>query len=259
MAYKRLEEAQDQLIQAEKANAVAQLAIGIAHEVRNPLGIIMQGVDYLENKISTDEKDVSETFAMLKDSVKRADMVINALLDFSRAASLNLEPENINFILESSLTLVKTRVKFENIAIIAEMKKDIPNILADRNKLEQVFINILLNAVQAMPEGGKITIRSYDKQLDEIKNGIGRRAEDRFWIGEKAVIVEIEDTGIGIPEENLKRAFDPFFTTKGRSGGTGLGLSVTRNIIDMHKGLIHVESQRGKGTKITVILKISDN
>jgi len=138
-----------------------------------------------------------------------------------------------------------------------ETKKDIPKVLADKNKLEQVFINILLNAVQSMPRGGKIIIRSYDKQLEEVKNGIGRRKEDYFQVGEKVVIVEIEDTGVGIPEENLKKIFDPFFTTKGPTGGAGLGLSVTRNIITMHKGLIDIESQTGKGTKVIITLKIA--
>ncbi|MDP2906297.1 MAG: ATP-binding protein [Candidatus Omnitrophota bacterium] len=255
--YNELQMTQDQLIQAEKLNAVGLLASGVAHEVRNPLGIIIQGVNYLEEKITTKEEDVLEVLAMLKDSVKRADKIINALLDFSRAASLNLQPEDINSILENSLNLVKSQLKLENIEIVREIKIDMPRVLVDKNKIEQVFINILLNAVQAMPEGGEIIIRSYDKHLEEIKNGIGKRGEDHFRIGEKAVIVEFEDTGVGISVENIKKIFDPFFTTKSPRGGTGLGLSVSRNILHMHKGLIYVQSQIGKGTKITVILKIA--
>lgn len=252
-----LKQTQDQLIQAEKLNVIGRLASGVAHEVRNPLSIILQGLNYLENRIPTKEEDISETLTTLKDNVKRADKIINVLLDFSRATSLDLRPEDVNSILEVSLSLVKTRSKFENIESIMETKKDIPKVLADKNKLEQVFINILLNAVQSMPRGGKIIIRSYDKQLEEVKNGIGRRKEDYFQVGEKVVIVEIEDTGVGIPEENLKKIFDPFFTTKGPTGGAGLGLSVTRNIITMHKGLIDIESQTGKGTKVIITLKIA--
>ncbi|TRZ48775.1 hypothetical protein D4Q80_03265 [bacterium] len=256
-AYIKLRETQDQLIQAEKLNAVGLLASGVAHEVRNPLGIIIQGVNYLETRISSKEEDIFEVLAMLKDSVKRADKIINALLDFSRAASLNLQPEDINSILENSLSLVKNQFKFEHIEIVRELKTDIPKVLVDKNKIEQVCVNMLLNAAQAMLEGGKIIIRSYDKQLEEIKNGIGKRDEDHFRVGEKAVIVEFEDTGIGISEENIGKIFDPFFTTKGPRGGTGLGLSVSRNILHMHKGLIYAESQVGKGTKITIILKIA--
>jgi len=256
-AYIKLRETQDQLIQTEKLNAVGLLASGVAHEVRNPLGIIIQGVNYLETRISSKEEDIFEVLAMLKDSVKRADKIINALLDFSRAASLNLKPEDINSILENSLSLVKNQFKFEDIEIVRELKTDIPKVLVDKNKIEQVCINMLLNAAQAMHEGGKIIIRSYDKQLEEIKNGIGKRGEEHFRVGEKAVIVEFENTGIGISEENIRKIFDPFFTTKGPRGGTGLGLSVSRNILHMHKGLIYAESQVGKGTKITIILKIA--
>ena len=130
--------------------------------------------------------------------------------------------------------------------------------MIDKNKIEQVCINILLNAAQAMPEGGKIIIRSYVKQLEEIKNGLNRKDEDILMVGKKAVILEFEDTGIGISQENISKIFDPFFTTRGPRGGTGLGLTVSQSILHMHKGLMHVESQVGKGTKITVILKLAE-
>jgi PAS domain S-box-containing protein len=256
-AYARLKETQDQLIQAEKLSAIGLLASGVAHEVRNPLGIIIQGVNYLEKRISAKEEDIHETLVMLKDSVKRADKVINGLLDFSRATALNLQPEDINSILENSLSLIRNQFKFEHIEIARELKTDIPKVLIDRNKIEQVCINLLINAAQAMPKGGKIIIRSYDKQLEEIKNGISKGDEDYFIVGEKAVIVEFEDTGIGIPKESISKIFDPFFTTKGPRGGTGLGLSVSQSILHMHKGLIYAESQLGKGTKVTLVLKIA--
>ncbi|MFA4984360.1 MAG: ATP-binding protein [Candidatus Omnitrophota bacterium] len=256
-SYARLKETQDQLIQAEKLNAVGQLASGVAHEVRNPLGIILQGVNYLEQKIPATEKAIIEALVMIKESVERADKIINTLLDFSKSKGLDLEPENINSILETSLSLVKTRFKSEKVGITLEAKKDLPDVLVDKNKMEQVFINILLNALQAVGDSGRVVIRTYDKKLEEIKNGIGKRTNDNFRIGETAVIVEVEDTGVGIPEENLNRIFDPFFTTKGPVGGAGLGLSVTRNIIHMHRGVIYVESRPGKGTKITLVLKVS--
>jgi len=255
-AYIKLKEMQDQLIQAEKLNAVGQLVSGIAHEVRNPLGIILQGIGYLESRLSSKEADIIATLATLKDNINRADNIINSLLDFSRLATLGLKAEDINSILETSLALVKARLKLEGIDIIIEAKKDTPRVLADKNKLEQVFINILLNAVQAMPAGGKISIRTLEKKLEGI-SFVDRRARDNFQAGEKVVIVEIEDTGIGVPEENMKKIFEPFFTTKGQHG-VGLGLSVSRDIIHMHRGLIYAESRRGKGTKVSVILKIAE-
>jgi len=253
--YTDLQNTHEMLGQAEKMTAVGQLASGVAHEVRNPLGIILQGVNYLEGKLSNGPEDISKTLAMLKESVRRADKIIDGLLDFSRFKALELQPEDINVILENSLVLVKEQFKVENIEISRELQSGLPRVLVDKNKLEQVFINVLLNAIQSIPNGGRIIIRTYTKRSGEEKNGIGRLIKDNFRIGEEAVISEFEDTGMGIPEENMGKIFDPFFTTKGPKGGTGLGLSVSRNILQMHKGLIYAQSQPGKGTKITVILR----
>ncbi|MBU2258205.1 MAG: GAF domain-containing protein, partial [Candidatus Omnitrophica bacterium] len=236
MAYDELKEMQDKLIQSEKLKAIGQLASGVAHEMRNPLGIIMQGVAYLEQIISPEAKEPRETLSMVKDSAQRADMIVTSLLDFSRATKLDLHPEYIDSILESSLNLVKTELK--NIEVIREIQEGLPKVLVDKNKLTQVFINLFINAIHAMPEAGKLTIRSFVKQTGETRNSIDERLGDSFGAGEKVVAVEIEDTGTGISEENLKRIFEPFFTTKGLGKGTGLGLSLSRNIIIMHKGLI---------------------
>ncbi|MEK7868059.1 MAG: ATP-binding protein, partial [Candidatus Omnitrophota bacterium] len=246
-----------QLIQAEKLNAVGQLASGVAHEVKNPLAIILQGVNYLEKKISSSpDKNISETLSLIKDSIMRADTIIRTLVDFSRVAKIDMESEDINKVLEDSLVMIQYRFKLENVEIIKDMKNDLPRVPVDKRKMEQVFVNIFLNAIQAMREGGKLFIRSYSKEIDTPKEKVGRRNGDCFRLGEKVVVVEIEDTGTGIPKEHIGRVFDPFFTTKGPQQGTGLGLSVTRNIIHMHKGLIEIESEENKGTKVIITLKI---
>jgi len=247
------------LIQSAKLNAVGQLASGVAHEVRNPLGIILQGVNYLEKSDALKESKDAEVLSMVKDSVKRADKIIRTLLDFSKSAKLDLRPEDINVILDSSLGLLKASIKFENIAIITELSSNLPTVFVDRNKIEQVVINVLLNAIQAMPGGGKIVIRSFIKELDEKRDGIGMRPQDKFRLGEEAVVIEIEDTGPGIPDNVKTKIFDPFFTTKGPTGGSGLGLSVSRNILELHKGLIYVETELGMGTKIVIIFKTLNN
>ncbi len=255
IAYDELKEIQDELLQSEKLSAIGQLASGVAHEVRNPLGIIMQGVAYLEQIISPEAKEPRETLSIVKESAQRADKIVISLLDFSRATKLELHPEHIAPIVENSLNLVKA--EFKNIKVVREIQEDLPKVLVDKNKLTQVFVNLFINAVHAMPEAGKLTIRSFVRQLEETRKDIGRRLDDYFEVGEKVVVVEIEDTGMGISEENLKRVFDPFFTTKGPGRGTGLGLSVTRNIIIMHKGLIEIESQVKKGTRVIITLRIS--
>lgn len=255
LAYNKFRETQSQLIQAEKLNAIGRLASGVAHEVRNPLSVALQAINYLEKIAPYQAKDTLETLSLLKENIKKADEIVRLLLDFSRSTLLNLQLEDINAIVEKSLELVRHRFKLENIEIIKELKMNIPKVLVDKNRIEQVFVNIFLNSIQAMPQGGKIFIRIYKKQFTEVGVGIGRRVGDYFSIGEEAIIVETEDTGAGIPEENLSKIFEPFFTTKGPAGGYGLGLSVSRSIIDMHRGLIDIESQAGKGTKVTVILK----
>ncbi len=255
-AYSKLSEARVELIQAEKANAIVQLAGGVAHEVKNPLAIIMQATEYLKENVHSPKKNIQDTLNMIMDNIKRADHIIRTLSDFVRISELTLKSQDIKPTIIHSLDLIKPRVKLENIKIVKEFKKNFPRVLIDGAKMEQVFINLFLNAVQAMPNGGTIFIRGYTKKLDKLENRVGRRASDYFGLGEKAAIIEIEDTGAGISKENLQKLYTPFFTTKGPRGGAGLGLSVTRNIIEMHTGMIGVQSQENKGTKCIITLKI---
>ncbi len=252
-AYLKLKDTQAQLIQAEKMEAVGRLASGVAHEVKNPLGIILQSVDYLEEKISPSQGSVSDVLQMIRTNIDRANRIITTLVDFSRATALDLRPENINDIVETSLLLVQHRIKLENVSVVKDLAGNLPAILADKTKIEQVFINIFLNAVQAMPEGGKLYIRTF------VSPAKGKQLQDgRFVISDAAVVViEIEDTGKGISAKDLDNIFDLFFTTKGPQEGAGLGLPVSKNIIELHKGDIRVESSEGKGTKVSVFLKVA--
>ncbi|MDD5454517.1 MAG: ATP-binding protein [Candidatus Ratteibacteria bacterium] len=255
-AYSRLAEARVELIQAEKANVIVQLAGGVAHEVKNPLAVIMQATEYLKRNIHSGKKDIQDTINTIVDNIKRADNIIRSLSDFVRVTELNLRLQDVKPIMTRSLELIKPRVKLENIKIVKKFIPKFPKVFVDDSKLEQVFVNLFLNAVQAMPNGGTIFVRGYTKKLDKLANRVGRRASDYFQFGEKAAIIEIEDTGIGISKENLQRLYTPFFTTKGPRGGAGLGLSVTRSIIEMHRGMIEVQSEENKGTKFVLTLKM---
>lgn len=255
-AYEKQQELQDALIQAEKINAIGRLASGVAHEVKNPLGIIKQSAEYLEGKLVPTEKNAPQALRMIRDNIERADNIIRVLLDFSRVTKLEKKPEDINSILENSLILIEHKASNSKITINRQMGKDLPKVLVDKSKMEQVFINLLFNAIQAMPEGGDLFLRTYQLWLDKPKNYMGVSSEARFEPGDNVAVVEIEDTGIGISPENLKKVFEPFFTTKEPGQGTGLGLSITTNILNMHGGCIEMESQEGKGTKVTVSLKI---
>jgi len=195
-AYIRLRDTQEQLIQAEKLKAVGILASGVAHEIKNPLATIMQCAAYLERKLPAEDERTKETLNALNESVERAQRIVSSLLDYSRATALNLKPEDAGAIIDETLNLVKNQHEFRHIEVTKEFKESLPRVLVDKYKTEQVFVNILLNAAQAMPEGGRIVVRGYDKIMEPGQAGIGENGGDNFQDGEKTVIVEIEDTGI---------------------------------------------------------------
>jgi len=248
---------QIQFIQAEKMETVNIIAAGMAHEVKNPLGIILQSVNYLETTIPKEQKPSFEVLRMMKNNIKRIDNIVCALRGLY-ITELKMAQDDINSILKSSLTLIENTIGLKNIKVVMELERSLPKVLVDIKKIEEVFKNLLLNAIQSMPKGGTLFIRSYLKEMGIIGFRVGRRKlhGDYFELGEKAVVVEIEDTGSGISEANLRRIFDPFFTTKGPRDGIGLGLSMARNIIDLHRGFIEIKSREDKGTRISIILKI---
>ncbi|MFH1479437.1 MAG: ATP-binding protein [Candidatus Omnitrophota bacterium] len=252
-----LKNLQDQLIHAEKMQAIGRMAAGVAHEVKNPLGIVLQGINYFERVFSEEGTPDNETLQMMKDSIKRADSIVRALLDFSRLDKLSLKLGNINEILESSLRLIEFNINLKNIKVIKELSNDLPPIMYDSIKIEQVLINLYNNAVYAMAENGRLHVRSYISEIKDAGYKAGNRASDIFKLGEKVIIVEVEDTGFGIDDDIKDNIFEPFFTTKIKTDGTGLGLSVSKNIIDMHGGMMNVVSEKNKGTKVTMIFKIS--
>ncbi len=256
MAYDELKETQSQLIQAEKLHVVGTLASGVAHEVKNPLGIIMQGVEYLEGEISQGKERLSPIYDMIKEAIKRADTIIRGMLDFSRPAPLELKPYELEKVVATSFNLVEKQLTLQNIKVIMNLAAEIPQILIDPNQMQQVFINIILNSVQAMPAGGELTIRTSTLELTKTGHSIGRRKTDFFKAGDTVVVCGIKDTGSGISKDKLDKVFDPFFTTKPTGQGTGLGLTIIRTIVEKHNGIINIESEKGKGTEVIVTLPI---
>ena len=258
VAYDELEKAQTQLIQAEKMQMVGDLATGVAHEVKNPLMIIQQGVDFLAKKISTNDKEVHLALRHLESAISRADHIIRDLLDFASVARLHVKKADVNEVLEEALGFIKHHLTKNHIELQKEFQKDMAPIDMDRRKMEQVLIDLFLNAIAAMPGGGTLIVRSYTHKFTEYTEGVGRRKKDAFQVGETAVVIEIEDTGTGIPEENINKIFDLFFTTHREQGGTGLGLSVVKNIVNMHNGRIRIENRKdARGAKATLMLKMS--
>lgn len=234
---KELREAQDKLVRSEKLAAIGQLAASVAHELRNPLGVMKNIVYYFnllkwdkDNLDGIDIKDITRNLTILSSEIDNADKVISDLLEFTNIKKPVLHKENINIIVKETLNRLQIT---DGIEVVMELDT-LPNIYVDALHIRQIFDNMVTNALQAMEKGGKLKIKTI-LQGDFIKI---------FFI----------DTGTGIPKENLERIFEPLFTTKAK--GTGLGLSVCTSLVEKHKGRIEVKSEAGKGTTFIVYLPI---
>jgi signal transduction histidine kinase len=213
------------------------------------------GVSYLTERLATREQDVTTVLLDIDEGVTRADQVIRGLLDFSASKTLETSPQDVNKLIERSLVLVKHELVKSHVTPVTRLASGLPPLPMDHNKIEQVFVNVLMNAIHAMPEGGTLTVTTYAKSLLERGHLVGQRVTDRFQVGETAVVADIEDTGPGIPEAQLTKIFDPFFTTKPPGQGTGLGLAVTQSIMDMHGGAVLVRNRPEGGAAFTLMFK----
>ena len=253
-ASEALRSIQLQLIEAEKMKSIGRLAAGVAHEVKNPLAIITMGVDYLEGQPNED-RNTQEILKEIRSAVKRADNVIRGLLDFSAPRQLEVSEANLTEIIERAMVLVRGEMSGRPFEVVMDFQPKLPVLRLDRMKVEQVFVNLITNAVHAMPEGGKLTVRVLSKQLTGIGENLAGSAAEAFHVGDQVVVAEVDDTGTGIPESKLGKIFDPFYTTKPTGKGTGLGLTVTRSIIDLHGGTIEITNRPEGGARATVMFR----
>ncbi len=231
-----LHQTQKELLHKEKLASMGQLAAGVAHEINNPLGTILLFADVMHNETRADDPRRND-LRMIINETTRCKTIVASLLNFARQQEVLAQETDIHTLLEQVLKDVVLQPSFERVEIVRQFSPDLPIIQADPSQLRQVFVNLLNNAAEAMPEGGTITLttRPVNNQGMEIK---------------------VSDTGCGISEENLGRLFTPFFTTKPPGKGTGLGLSIVYGIVKMHRGQITVQSQVGKGTTFTVTLPL---
>ncbi len=226
---KRLE---DQLIQSEKMAAIGQLAAGIAHEMRNPLGIIMNALYDLSEIVDGGNSEVREDLKIAREEMDRVQAIINNLLEFSRESSVDLEPVDVNDLLRKTLLLMNKYLQSSDVRVHTDFAAT-GLCSANQNALRQIFLNLITNAVQAMPHGGELRIRTVLVPSNRMR-------------------LEFSDSGVGIPEHQLKDIFNPFFTTKSPGQGTGLGLSVVHSVVRRYRGEIRVQSTPNVGTTFTI-------
>ena len=236
-----LKETQEQLIQKEKLAAVGQLASGVGHELRNPLGVIKNAVYYIKSKIGESDPKLTKHIGIVEKEIDNSNKIISDLLGFSRTRKPELIPIEINEVVEEAISVANIP---ENVKVIKNLGSGLPKPAIDRDQIRQVFLNVIINAYQAMPGEGGIKISS---RLQ--KSGLKEK---------DCVEIEFTDTGTGISPENINKIFDPFYTSKAR--GIGLGLAVTKQIIEKHSGDIEVKSEvrtsNGVGGGTTFIIKL---
>ncbi|MDH5742130.1 MAG: ATP-binding protein, partial [Candidatus Aminicenantes bacterium] len=232
----KLREMQDSLVRSEKLASLGKMAAGVAHEINNPLTSILLNTHLMLEKVKKNSR-FRENLSLIADETSRCSEIVKGLLEFSHQNPPEKNFADVNDLINLTLSILENQVAFQNIKIIKNLDQNLPQIQIDINKMKQVFWNLMINAAEAMPEGGMLTL-------------ISRLSENS-----KYIEIEFKDTGLGIPKENLNKLFDPFFTTKG--GGTGLGLAVSYGIIEQHKGKIEVQSKKYQGSTFAISLPIS--
>jgi len=231
---------QELLMKAHKLKAVGTLTAGVAHELNNPINnILLTAFSLQEDFQQLSDQQRLELVDDLVGQSERARKIIRNLLEFARESEVELESHRVENIVETTLRLASNQIKLAKVKVESTAEENLPNVYGDRRQLEQVCLNLVLNALDAMPHGGTLRI-----QLSNTR--------DR-----ESVAITFEDTGVGIPRQHLRDIFDPFFTTKKAAKGTGLGLSVSLGIVQRHGGDIRVDSEVGKGSVFTVLLPVA--
>lgn len=237
-ASRKMEESQRQLFHSHRLATVGRLAAGAAHEINNPLTIISLNIQIIERLLpdSQETKDLRERLRVVADQEERISKIIQDLMGFARPAQPKFCQASVAQITGKVLSVIKDRVSMKKIEVKNEISTDLPEVMVDPLQIEQVVMNLLINANHAMPDGGTIKLAA--------------SSQDGF------VEINISDTGIGIPKKNLAKIFDPFFTTKKEGEGTGLGLAICHSIVEHNGGTMHVRSEEGKGATFSILLPI---
>ena len=238
----QLNRAHEQMLRVEKMASIGKLAAIVAHEINNPLAGILTYAKLLKKQFAREnDKKYDEAIAsldLIESESRRCGEIIKNLLNFSRAAPMNHEPADLNGVVDRCARLVQHQLDLQNVRLHLELAHDLPAVWCDPAQVEQVILALMMNAVAAMPKGGNLTLRT-------------RKSDTR-----QQVEVEVQDDGTGIPRELVSQMFEPFFTTKERGHGLGLGLAISRMIVERHQGRIDVKSEPGRGTVFTVTLPI---
>jgi len=230
-----------QIMKSERLATLGQLAAGVAHEINNPLGTISIYAQMTLDELGKDNDSCRENLEVVMKQTNRAGRIVKDLLEFARQSEPEMRILNINDVLRKAIAITSHPAELQNISLVTHLAPELRDVQGDTDKLQQVFVNMIINALQAMPGGGELTVGT------------------RLTEGGEFVEIEISDTGCGIPQEHLSKLFDPFFSTKGTGEGTGLGLSVSLGIVQKHNGTIDVKSKVSEGSTFIIRLPAGEN
>lgn len=255
-AHEALRDAQRALIRAARMESVGILAAGVAHEIRNPLAMIRMAAEGIKARASREDQEGTFLVGTLVANVERADGIVRQLMRASQAQQLDLVPGSVNEVVQGALGMLEEEITRSHLRVRVDLAPDLPPALIARHDLRQVLVNVLLNAIQAMPQGGELAISTRVERVTGIEMETGQRAGNRLRNHEEAVAIFVEDTGPGIPADLLTKIWDPFFTTKAPGMGMGLGLTVARQLISLHHGFLRVGNrENAAGARVEIFLK----
>jgi two-component system NtrC family sensor kinase len=238
---RELSGAQEEMLRVERMASIGKLAAVVAHEINNPLAGILTYSKLLKKRLSREPQPNAENISMLdlmETESRRCGEIVKNLMTFARPTSMNLEPSDLNAVIDRCVRLVQHQLTLKNIELHLNINNDLPAVRCDPGQIEQVILALVMNAIDALPNGGNLSLTS---RRESNSGGFQ---------------IEVRDDGVGIPREVLTKLFEPFFTTKEHGRGLGLGLAISRNIVDRHGGRIEVQSEPGRGTTFTVTLPL---
>jgi two-component system, NtrC family, sensor kinase len=236
---RELSGAQEEMLRVERMASIGKLAAVVAHEINNPLAGILTYAKLLKKRLSKEPQPNAENLSMLElmeSESRRCGEIVKNLMTFARPTSVNMEPSELNAIIDRCVRLVQHQLALKSVELHLDLFKDLPPVRCDPGQIEQVILALMMNAIDAMPNGGNLSVSS------------------RIGPNSQHVQIEVRDDGVGMPREVLAKMFEPFFTTKEHGRGLGLGLAISRNIVDRHGGRIEVSSEPGHGTIFTITL-----
>jgi PAS domain S-box-containing protein len=257
-AYERLEQQRTtQPLESgrERPQEFETLLGGLVHEVKNSLAILIQGVDFLRASSPSDKE--SGVLRMMADAIRRVDQTVVGTLHSSTPPAVDLKPLHMSAVIDQALEQVRELMEASRIELSRQIDPDMPLTLIDAHHMASAVAELLQNAIHAMPNGGKLSIDCRAQRLAAPEPGVGSRAADRFTQGQTACVCQISDTGVGITSEQRRNLFRPFAGAKSSGRKAGLGLSIVRNVIEAHGGLIRLESASGQGTRVRILLPLA--